>query len=48
MPRLSMSEIQSGAIRTPGIDLMDYDRSTVTPGIVHLGIGAFHRAHMAA
>lgn len=24
-----------------------YDRSRVTPGIVHLGIGAFHRAHMA-
>ena len=25
-----------------------YDRGVVTPGIVHLGIGAFHRAHMAA
>ena len=25
-----------------------YDRGRVTPGIVHLGIGAFHRAHMAA
>lgn len=24
-----------------------YDRAGVTPGIVHLGIGAFHRAHMA-
>jgi fructuronate reductase len=24
-----------------------YDRSDVTPGIVHLGIGAFHRAHQA-
>src|SRR3954470_3133702 len=24
-----------------------YDRSGVTPGIVHLGIGAFHRAHQA-
>jgi fructuronate reductase len=24
-----------------------YDRASVTPGIVHLGIGAFHRAHMA-
>lgn len=23
------------------------DRSTVTPGIVHLGVGAFHRAHQA-
>jgi fructuronate reductase len=24
-----------------------YDRRAATPGIVHLGIGAFHRAHMA-
>ena len=24
-----------------------YDRTRVTPGIVHLGIGAFHRAHQA-
>lgn len=23
------------------------DRSTITPGIVHLGVGAFHRAHQA-
>src|SRR3954454_20057053 len=29
-------------IRRPG-----YDRTRVTPGIVHLGIGAFHRAHQA-
>lgn len=29
-------------IRRPG-----YDRAGVTPGIVHLGIGAFHRAHQA-
>jgi fructuronate reductase len=27
---------------------LPYDRGAVTPGIVHLGIGAFHRAHMAA
>lgn len=27
---------------------MPYDRATITPGIVHLGIGAFHRAHIAA
>lgn len=27
---------------------LPYDRSTVTPGIVHLGIGAFCRAHIAA
>jgi fructuronate reductase len=25
-----------------------YDRSAVTPGMVHLGVGAFHRAHVAA
>lgn len=25
----------------------EYDRATVEPGIVHLGIGAFHRAHQA-
>src|SRR5438105_12561634 len=25
----------------------DYDRNSISPGIVHLGIGAFHRAHMA-
>nr|WP_277924120.1 mannitol dehydrogenase family protein [Sphingomonas hankookensis] len=25
-----------------------YDRSAVTPGIVHIGPGAFHRAHQAA
>src|SRR5689334_25442502 len=24
-----------------------YDRRAVTPGIVHLGVGAFHRAHQA-
>ncbi|TPJ34148.1 mannitol dehydrogenase family protein [Mesorhizobium sp. B2-8-3] len=25
-----------------------YDRKSVAPGIVHLGVGAFHRAHQAA
>src|SRR4051812_10115176 len=25
----------------------EYDRSGVVPGIVHLGVGAFHRAHQA-
>jgi len=31
-----------GVVRRPA-----YDRSRVSPGIVHLGIGAFHRAHQA-
>ncbi len=34
--------------RVPGhIGRPGYDRKQVTPGIVHLGIGAFHRAHQA-
>ena len=39
MPRLS-----SVSLRSSGLP---YDRTRITPGIVHLGIGAFHRAHMA-
>ncbi len=31
----------------PGIERPRYDRSAVTTGIVHLGVGAFHRAHQA-
>ncbi len=32
----------------PAVAVPGYDRSSVTPGIVHLGVGAFHRAHQAA
>ena len=28
------------AVARPG-----YDRDAVAPGIIHLGLGAFHRAH---
>lgn len=31
-----------------GVSVPAYDRTSVTPGIVHLGVGAFHRAHQAA
>ncbi|PBB81833.1 mannitol dehydrogenase [Mesorhizobium sp. WSM3879] len=43
--RLSNASIAQlpGAIAIPR-----YDRGAVTPGIVHLGLGAFHRAHQAA
>ncbi len=44
MTRLSMATL--GAIK-PGVLVPRYDRKAVTPGIVHLGIGAFHRAHQA-
>ena len=29
------------------VAMPQYDRSQVTPGIVHIGLGNFHRAHMA-
>ncbi|EJM99981.1 mannitol dehydrogenase family protein [Phyllobacterium sp. YR531] len=43
-PRLSNATVSSlsKAVERPG-----YDRNQVTTGIVHLGIGAFHRAHQA-
>jgi len=43
MPRLSAATLSSSSVdhRDPAA------RAAVTPGIVHLGIGAFHRAHMA-
>ncbi len=31
----------------PDVQLPRYDRSALKPGIVHLGLGAFHRAHQA-
>lgn len=30
-----------------GVKRPDYDRSALTPGIVHIGLGNFHRAHQA-
>ncbi len=30
-----------------GISVPNYDRSKLTPGIVHIGLGNFHRAHQA-
>ena len=44
MPRLNAATLSA---LPAGVTLPGYDRSSVTPGIVHLGIGAFHRAHMA-
>ena len=44
MPRLSIPTL----VALPAeIERFRYDRSALTPGIVHLGIGAFHRAHQA-
>ncbi|WP_419909594.1 mannitol dehydrogenase family protein [Hoeflea sp.] len=45
MNRLNNNILQdyAGPARLPA-----YDRSAISPGIVHIGIGAFHRAHQAA
>lgn len=42
--RLSQTQLSkvSSTVSTP-----DYERANISPGIVHIGIGAFHRAHMA-
>ncbi len=40
--RRSSLALLAGETRIPG-----YDPAAVTPGIVHLGLGGFHRAHMA-
>ncbi len=34
-------------VPAPTVALPRYDRSRLTPGIVHIGLGNFHRAHMA-
>jgi fructuronate reductase/mannitol 2-dehydrogenase len=39
--RANLARLQA-PVRIPG-----YDVAAVTPGIVHLGLGGFHRAHMA-
>jgi fructuronate reductase len=44
MSRLALASLSS--LRT-GVARPAYDPSTVTVGIVHLGLGAFHRAHQA-
>jgi len=31
----------------PGVAIPAYDRSRIRVGIVHLGVGGFHRAHQA-
>src|ERR1700676_5020130 len=44
MMRLSQS---ASASLPPSVARPDYDRSRLRCGIVHLGLGAFHRAHQA-
>lgn len=41
-----LSNAETGML-PPDVKRPDYDRSHVTAGVVHIGIGAFHRAHQA-
>jgi mannitol 2-dehydrogenase len=43
--RLSTSNLE--AIESRGIAVPRYDRAALTPRILHIGVGGFHRAHMA-
>jgi mannitol 2-dehydrogenase len=36
------------ALARAGTELPGYDRAAVTPGILHIGVGGFHRSHQAA
>src|SRR6195952_3626724 len=31
----------------PEVSIPDYDRAALRPGVVHIGVGGFHRAHQA-
>jgi mannitol 2-dehydrogenase len=44
-----MPRLRTEALTTldPRVEKPSYDRSAVTPGIVHFGVGGFHRAHEA-
>lgn len=43
--RLSTSNLQ--AIEGRGIPVPHYDRAALSPRILHIGVGGFHRAHLA-
>ena len=44
-----MQRLHSDKLAELNLDVLQpsYDRSALKPGIVHLGLGAFHRAHQA-
>ena len=44
-----MTQLDSTSVNRihPDVAVPAYDRTAVTPGIVHFGVGGFHRAHEA-
>jgi mannitol 2-dehydrogenase len=44
---IPLSSANLGAIEALGVPTPHYDRQALRPRILHLGVGGFHRAHMA-
>jgi mannitol 2-dehydrogenase len=44
---LSLAERNLEAIAAAGISVPGYDRAKLAPRILHIGVGGFHRAHLA-
>jgi mannitol 2-dehydrogenase len=42
-----LAERNLGAIEALGVSVPHYDRAALAPRILHLGVGGFHRSHMA-
>jgi hypothetical protein len=47
MTQLSRLSLQTLALAAPGVRRPAYDPAALKVGVVHLGVGAFHRAHQA-
>lgn len=47
MPRLNQSTLASAAQRQLSFEVPRYDRTAIRRGIVHFGVGNFHRCHQA-
>ena len=46
-PTRTLAEMLLRPSSASGVAVPGYDRSALTPGVVHFGVGGFHRAHQA-
>src|SRR5215210_8271365 len=46
-PPIRLSEAHLADIASRGLRVPQYDRARLEPRIVHIGVGGFHRAHLA-
>src|ERR671918_2850310 len=44
---IRLGQDQLGELARSGIPVPTYDRARLRPAIVHVGVGGFHRAHLA-